>query len=159
MRSEVEKGVVELAMFKEFVKNAPLELRNNVVVKNDPIPDPDQRIPDIYCELIEGPVYFELTEACCENSVKAIKKANKTGETQTFWGNDVSEDTVRKKLNKSYTVSEPIELLIYTNGRTILPDDVIINRLQPILESRGLGCFRRAWFFGKKVKMLASTTD
>ena len=54
---------------------------------------------------------------------------------------------------KTYTTTHPIELLVYSDGRLINPDDVIIPTITPILESRD-GPFRRAWFMGEKTTCL-----
>ena len=73
--------------------------------------------------------------------------------TDAFWTSDPSAKIVRNKLGKTYTATHPIELLVYSDGRLITPDDVIIPTITPILESRDGPC-RRAWFMGEKTTCL-----
>jgi hypothetical protein len=51
-------------------------------------------------------------------------------------------------MTKTYKTNHPIELLVYSDGRLITPDDVIIPTITPIFESYN-GPYRRAWFMGE----------
>ena len=59
-----------------------------------------------------------------------------------------------EKLSKVYSVSCDVELLLYTNGRTVLPDDTIQAMLEPIFQE-GIGQYKRVWFFGDDLHVLA----
>lgn len=155
MRGEKEKAIVELAVFEEFAEKASLDLVAGSAAKTNP----DEGKPDIFCKLKEGVVYFELAEACAPEFAKAFAQASKKPEESiVVSGDDVSNKTVRNKLRKGYSISEPVELLLYTAGRTALPDDVIIARLEPVL-SNGLGQFRRIWLLGNNVHELANKSS
>ncbi len=153
MRGEEEKGEVELAVFREFARKVSLATESEPEKQN-----PNERKPDILCILQEGPVYFELTEACAPEFAAAITKSIKQKKEIYARGNDVSKDTVAKKLRNKYEVEEPIELIVYTAGRTALPDEVIVQRMSDVF-SKGYGPFRRIWFFGEEVALLASNVS
>ncbi|MEZ5525255.1 MAG: hypothetical protein R3E62_09910 [Pseudomonadales bacterium] len=149
MTSEYEKGVVELSIFRQFAKKAGLKIIDGSPRKSDP----NEGKPDIFCLLEEGPTYFELTEACAPEFVAAVSNGVNRHDTPSAWHTDVSEETVQKKLEKNYQVSEPVELLIYTAGRTALPDREIINKVREVL-SDGPGPFSRIWLFGEDITQL-----
>jgi len=147
--SEYEKGIVELSIFALFAKEAGLKIINGSPRKSDP----NKGKPDIFCVLDSGPIYYELTEACAPEFVAAVSNGSNKHDAPSQWHTDVSEETVQKKLEKSYQISEPVELLIYTAGRTALPDEEIIEKIQPVLKN-GPGPFRRIWLFGEKITQL-----
>ena len=150
VRNESEKGEVELRVFNDFAKAENIGLVPGSATKGDA----DSGEPDICCETRKGKVYFELAEACAPEFAAEITRSLKSRETVAVWGSDVSVETVKKKLKKTYSVSQPIELLLYTAGRTALPDDIISAQVSPIL-SDGIGPFRRVWLFGEGVQLLA----
>ena len=150
MASEYEKGIIELSIFKEFAAKAGLKVINGSARKSDP----NQGKPDIYCHLHDGPAYFELTEACAPAFAAAISNGSwEDQEIPFIWGSDVTEETVEKKLQKTYQVSEPVELLIYTAGRTTLPDAAIASKIRDVLIN-GSGPFRRIWLYGEQIMLL-----
>lgn len=159
MHGEAEKGLIEIAIFDEFAKALSLKLVDGSVEKIDPGVFPKIKMPDIYCELEEGPVYYELTEACDPELIKAIKAIEESGTSEEegcapeFCKNDASEDTLRKKLNKQYDIDAPVELIVYTNGRTVLDDDEISLRIRETVKTLGFGQFRKVWFFGRNTIM------
>jgi len=71
--------------------------------------------------MTEGIVWFELTKACAEEVAEMVGVGLKKREAMGTWCNDTSEFTVRDKLDNTYEVSEPVELLVYTQGQTVLP--------------------------------------
>jgi hypothetical protein len=150
MRGELKKAEIEFKVFYEFAELTSLsfayERKGN----------PDLGEPDIFCLVNNEPTYFELAEACSPEIAAAISKAVKTEESIYVRGNDTSEKTLRKKLKKEYSVLEPVELLLYS-GRTTLPDDVVIAKLEPIIFSN-LGQFRKIWFLGEKANLIASSS-
>jgi len=153
MRNEYDKAKVELTIFTEFAKTAGISIKKGSIRKGNA----DLGEPDIFCELREGAVYFELAEVCAPEFAAAISHSLKTGKTEAVWGGDVSIETIRKKLRKTYKVSSPIELILYIAGRTALPDDVLVPQLEPYL-SNNLGPFSRVWLFGDQIHCLASNS-
>lgn len=149
MTSEYEKGIVELSIFRDFAEKAGLKIIDGSPRKSDP----NEGKPDIFCLLDEGPTYFELTEACAPEFVAAVSNGSNKHDSPSEWHIDVSEETVQKKLEKSYRVSEPVDLLIYNAGRTALPDEEIISKIEDVLKD-GPGPFRRIWLFGEDVSLL-----
>ena len=150
MRNEEDKAEIELGIFAQFWKKAGISVKAESVGKGDP----KLGEPDIYCETNLGPRYFELTEACAPEFAAAITQAQKSGEPNAVWGKDVSSDIIRKKLKKTYRVDQPIDLVLYVNGRTALPDDVLVPQLMPWLQN-DLGPFNRIWLFGEDVQCIA----
>ena len=153
MRNEEDKAKVELSIFEKFVEVSGISVKSDSVRKGNA----DQGEPDIYCEMEEGVVYFELAEACAPEFAAAISRSLKSGKSEAVWGGDVSIETIRKKRKKTYKVSEPIELILYVAGRTALPDDVLVPQLKPVL-SKDLGPFRRVWLFGDEIHCLANNS-
>ena len=43
-----------------------------------------------------------------------------------------------------------VDLLIYTDGMLVTPDDLILIKLQDSISTHGRGPFRRVWFTGEK---------
>jgi hypothetical protein len=149
MRTEEDKAKAEFAVFEQFVQQSALSIVPGSAHNGDHL----LKEPDILCTLKSGEsLAFELTEAVAPEFAKALNK------NESFaWGNDVIEATVRKKLCKEYHVECPVDLLIYTDARTGSNDDNIIAKIQPILQCRGLGSFRKVWLFGDGVHEI--TTD
>jgi hypothetical protein len=154
VRGEEEKSVIELEVFLEFVKLEDI----GFIAGSERKGNADIGEPDIFCQLDEGIVYFELAEACAPELASAITKAVNTGKVEPAWVGDVSEKTLWKKINKKYEVTEPVELLLYTAGRSVLPDESIEAKLLPILSSC-CGQFRKVWLLGEKeVRLLVSNS-
>ena len=93
----------------------------------------------------EGAVAFELVELCDPNFAKSIAKASET----YLRTSDPSPKIISKKLRRKYKSDAPIELLCYTAGRIITPDNVILPAIKPYLRS-WRHTFRRAWLLGRK---------
>jgi len=149
MSSEQEKGLVELKVFASFANRSGIPIVPGSAQKREP---PE---PDILCELETGEALaFELAEACAPEFAAAQTTAVRDGVSSAVWGEDVSVATLRKKLSKAYPVACDVELLLYTNGRTVLADDTIQAKLEPILQD-GIGQYKRVWFFGDDLHVLA----
>ncbi|SNB57074.1 hypothetical protein SAMN04487880_1943 [Marinobacter sp. es.042] len=147
MASEEEKGKVEISIFKRFAAAAGLNCE--YVEKQSP----EDGKPDLKC-LIDGEViFFELTEACSEDVAKAIANPRSMNDPGLARAIDYTSETYKKKIAKRYAVSEPIELLIYNVGRTLLSDDVLIDNIRAISD-KNKGPFRKVWYFGEHVSEL-----
>jgi hypothetical protein len=139
-RNEALKAAVELAVFERFVRLRGLRVLAGSIEKRLP---PE---PDIRCVIEDdGPVAYELTEACAPEFAAAETRAVRDG-VASAWGADVSEETVRKELANHHPVTYPVELIVYA-GRTVLPDDVLEPMITPVL-ANGLGQYRRVWLLG-----------
>ena len=105
--------------------------------------------PDLLCvHATDGPVAFELVSLTDPNIAK-IQAAGPKASEDAFYTSDPSERIVRDKLSKKYTSSvERIELLIYTDGQIILPDDAIIPTILPLFDFLPHS-FSRVWFMGQ----------
>jgi hypothetical protein len=146
MTSESEKGIVEIGIFKRFAEAAGLNCAS--VEKQSP----EEGKPDLRCLIEDEVIYFELTEACSEDVVKAIVNAQDIDSLHTSV-KDYTSLTYRKKINKHYAVTEPIELLIYNTGRTLLSDAILIDNIKAISKHEK-GPFRKIWYFGENAREL-----
>jgi len=141
MGNETEKGKIELSIFKKFSELAGLDVIPESISKHNPPK------PDICCQINgEGRVWFELTESCSPEFAEMINHLPESRVNFT-WGSDNTEAILQKKIKKSYPIIEPIDLLIYTNGRTAMPDNALTAIIQHEL-SASTGQFRRIWFMG-----------
>jgi hypothetical protein len=145
-RTEAHKGMEEVEALRRFIARSGAALDPSTIEKRAP---PE---PDLLCRGAEGPVAFELANLCDPEIAKVIA-AGPRARTDAFSTADPSAAIVRKKLKRTYTTTSPIELLVYTDGRLITPDDVIIPTIRPILESLD-GPYRRAWFMGEEITCL-----
>jgi hypothetical protein len=148
MSTEKKKEIAELEIFSRFIQKSSFSVIPRSVKHGRHL----QKEPDILCSLESGQsLAFELTRSIAPEFAIALKK------NENFtWGADVIEATVRKKLCKEYHVDCPVDLLIYTDARTGSNDDNIIAKIQPILQCRGLGPFRKVWLFGDGVHEIAT---
>jgi len=157
--SENRKGEVEFGIFEDFASRSGLPIDLESIKKEFP------PCPDISCQITGvGKVWFELTEACApefkqavSELTKAIQIAKALNEPMptppAVWGRDVSEHTIEKKIGKTYPVAEPVELLLYTNGMTSLPDEVLKTQITSMLID-GAGQFRTVWLMGDGVHQI-----
>jgi hypothetical protein len=147
MASESEKGRIEVGIFRRFSEVAGL----NCTFVEKQLPEDGK--PDLKCIIDNEVVYFELTEACSEVVAKALANSKNVEDPAYLKIKDYTSETYKRKIQKNYAVSEPIELLIYNVGRTILPDDVLIENIKAI-SSKNKGPFRKVWYFGDSVSVL-----
>jgi hypothetical protein len=140
MASELVKGETEVAVFLRFLEASHLPIDPNSVEKRSP---PE---PDLLCTYqSERAVAFELVEMCDSRLASSIATAS-DGYLRV---SDPSANIISKKLRKKYETNAPIELLCYTAGRIVTPDNVILPTIKPYLRS-WRHTFRRAWLLGRK---------
>ena len=145
MSPRSEQSKVEYRVFSEFVHRSklPVPLES---IENRPPPE-----PDIRCNVSgEGPAAFELKEICDEGIAKTCADLSHNVPENAQYvrpGNPVSRIS-RKAKGKQYRTECPVELLLYTNGRIVLPADVIIPDLRRQFECAEHQ-FRRVWFMGE----------
>jgi hypothetical protein len=144
MGTEQEKAKVELAVFGEFISKAGIEIDPKTVSKPGA-----QSEPDIFCTLSSREqVAYELVEICSPDIAATLSKLRNGGVAGTATS-DPTEKVLRQKLHKTYRTTLPIELLCYTNGRTVSPDDQIRRQVQ--LWANAIdGPFRKVWLLGEK---------
>jgi len=143
MATEKHKGETELAVFREFASRCPLPIDASSIQKRE-----GESEPDILCQLTSGEVIaFELVEICDPDVARSLHKAQ-SGSSAALWTSDPTATIVRKKLHKTYRTPRPVELLCYTNGRVVTPDEAV--REQLLCWANAVdGPFRRVWFFGE----------
>ncbi len=109
-------------------------------------PEPE---PDLLCiHATRGPVAFELV-SLTDPSIAKIQAAGSKAWQEAFSTTDPSTRIVRNKLGKTYTSSaRHIELLIYTDGQIITPDDMIVPTILPWFDAIAHS-FSRIWFMGE----------
>lgn len=141
MRNEQDKYEIERQVVINLNKSVNLKLNKESMYKGNP----NVGEPDVCCLCSDERVYFEVTEACSPEFAEAIAEAKRShSRVSSAWGGDGIEEILLKKLSKTYNVSEPVELILYTDGRNALPDDVLVAKANHLLEG-GLGPFRRIW--------------
>lgn len=147
MGTEQEKGIVELAVFKEFILKSGLSVIPESIVKCI-----KKQFPDITCKFIDnGPVAFELVEICNSEIAEKISYVRSGGEFETLSVDNPARMIVLKKLRKTYLTDLPLELLCYTNGRTVATDDMLVAEILAAITSYESNIlFRRIWLLGEK---------
>ncbi len=126
---ETEKAHRELRAFHDFADRSALLIDPELVEKRDP---PE---PDILCRhLLEGWTAFELADLCDANIASRLNRTDGPV-VEVFMTSDPSLAIVQKKLSKEYRSAHPVELLVYSTGRIITPDDVIVPTIRPYVES------------------------
>ncbi|WP_342117546.1 hypothetical protein [Pseudoduganella sp. OTU4001] len=144
MGSEQEKSKIELAVFNEFIAKTGVPVVPATIRKPG---TPSE--PDIFCTLSNGEqVAYELVEICSSDIAATISKIRKGGDSVAGSTSDPTERTLRQKLHKKYRTNLPIELLCYTNGRTVSPDDQILCEAQ-VWANAISGPFRKVWLLGE----------
>ena len=140
-----EKSARERRVFRDFARQSGLNIAIETIESKEP---PE---PDILCSTIDGEfIAFELVEFCDEIVAEALKRRG-TKNGHFFRTADPSSKIIYKKLEKSgsYITRWPIELLCYTAGNILTPDDVIVPTVTSIVESK-THSFRRIWFLGEQ---------
>jgi hypothetical protein len=148
MAAEHDKGLIEIAKFREFVNEADLLIYPQSIAKREP---PE---PDILClHEEEGYIAFELMEICDPNLARQISESSKKGGVPFLWTEDPTlrlfDENIQKKLANKYETSYPVEMLLYTNGSVVTPDDMIIQTIKLKMNGKFKGQFRRIWFHGR----------
>ena len=145
MTSEQKKASREKQVFIEFINASRLPI-DLATVENRSPPE-----PDILCRHEkEGLTAFELVELCERQLAWSIKKSIQAKSVNAFssWSSDPCKEIILEKMSKSYQTQYPIELLCYTDGRVINPDEAIIETIRDSIGMTEGGKFRRVWLLG-----------
>lgn len=145
MGTEKDKAKTENNVFREFLEQTKLKV--------DTFDNPGKESePDILCKMTDGEeIYFELVEICEQDLAKDIFQLRK-GKVELIEASSRSNPTnevIHKKLKKEYITQLPIELICYTSGRVIPPDDIILEEACKCANSTK-GPFRKIWLLGEK---------
>jgi len=105
--------------------------------------------PDLLCtHADDGLIAFELV-SLTDSEIAKVQAAVSRSPNKAFWTLDSSARIIRNKLGKKYTTSARcIELLVYTDGQIITPDDSIIPTILPMFDAVAHP-FKRVWFMGE----------
>ena len=143
MSDSVEKSQRELNVFREFAERSGLPIVSDSIEKRDP----DE--PDILCWITgQGYVAFELKEWCAEDIAETIYKARKNPENPMFtWSSSPTCEFLRRTKSKEYETDHPIELVFYTDARTVETVDMITPKIRRHFAA-GDHTFRRVWLMG-----------
>jgi hypothetical protein len=142
-RKEAEKAARERAVFHDFIKKKPGSRINPESVESRCPPE-----PDILCfQENEGNVAFELAEICAQDIACTIAQGG-----GFLWTSDTSRK-IREKLKKNYQTENPVELLCYTDGRTVSWDQLIKEEIRPLIDMDN-GQFRRIWLLGDQCHLV-----
>jgi hypothetical protein len=134
----------EQAAFKYFLEARNLSWNSDLVESTEP------PAPDILYKDPSGYVAFELFEICAPNIAGATFY---DGVSSYIRPDDTYEIKLKDKLKKRYITNYPVELLCYTAGRTVAPDDLIIEDLRPTIESQYIE-FSKIWLLGDELHLL-----
>lgn len=110
-------------------------------------PEPE---PDLLCvHASDGAIAFELV-SLTDPTIAKVQAAGERARQNAFATSDPSQRIIRNKLHKKYTTSaKHIELLIYTDGQIVTPDDAIIPTIAPWLDAI-THPFTCVWFMGER---------
>ncbi|MCF8495782.1 MAG: hypothetical protein K9G62_03845 [Alphaproteobacteria bacterium] len=106
--------------------------------------------PDILYKDSLGYIAFELLEICAPN-IAGAKFYD--GVSSYIRPHDTYKTKLKDKLKKSYITNYPVELLCYTAGRVVTPDDLIIEHLKPVIDVQDIQ-FSKIWLLGDNLHLL-----
>ena len=134
----------EQAAFARFARSMKME-REWLNVSSRPVPE-----PDLLCvHVSDGTIAFELV-SLTDPTIAKVQAAGPRARKGAFSTSDPSERIIRVKLEKRYTTSaKHIELLVYTDGQIITPDDVIMPTILPLFDET-THPFSCVWFMGER---------
>lgn len=127
---------------------AGLEVSRNSIVNGSAT----QNEPDLLCEYTTGEkVGFELGRLIDPNLAQAVNRWEpKNGEY--IRTNDPSGTIAKQKIKKIYSVSFPVELLLYKEYPIITPDNVILPTIRTVCRMNHK--YHKVWFMGNSVVLL-----
>ena len=123
----IVKATGERLIFEEFVHRALLDISPDTIESRDP---PE---PDIHCATRAGePLAFELGEICAAELARDLVELGRNADRKPAqrWPGDPTEAMYQKKIAKSYSAVKT-SLLLYTDGRTTIPDDIAVKLSTP----------------------------
>lgn len=111
-------------------------------------PEPE---PDLLCINVEGEnIAFEVVRLVDPN-IAEVEACGLKARKTVFATADPSKEIIYRKLHKKYvTKAKHIELLVYTDGRLITPDDAILTAIKPWFDAVIDHPFHKIWFMGEQ---------
>ena len=148
MTREAQKAAYEREVFVRFLELAGLEVSRDSTVNGNAT----QNEPDLLCEYINGErVGFELGRLIDPNLAQAANRWEpRNGEY--IRTSDPSGDIAQRKIKRTYSVSFPVELILYKENPIITPENVILPTIRPLCQMNHQ--YRRIWFMGNNVELL-----
>lgn len=107
--------------------------------------------PDILCHFSdEGPIAFELVELADTDISPATQRILRSDIHQPKYIRSESDcrRILSDKISRHYATPHPIELLCYTDGCTISPDEVLKAGIESVIRDGSSHPFRRMWLMG-----------
>jgi len=148
MNREAEKAAYELEIFNTFLNNASLAIESDSISNGDP----NKNEPDILCVTKDGnKVGFELGRLIDPNLARVVNRWEPQN-AEYVRTSDPSAQIARQKIKKTYSVSHPVELILYKEFPIITPDDTIIPTIEPICHLKHE--YSRVWFMGDTTEVL-----
>ena len=146
LSSHLTKAAHERVIFAEFVSTGRPDIDPATIASCDP------PAPDIACSTFDRErLAFELVELCAPEIAQSISADIKRGGGASFIRtSDPTAAAILGKLERTYVSPVPVDLLCYTGGRLVTPDDVIVAEVLQVVSSEGLGPFRSIWLLGEK---------
>ncbi len=143
----------EQVAFARFVRSMKME---SVWLSVSSRPEPE---PDLLCvHVSDGSIAFELV-SLTDPAIAQVQAAGLKARQDAFFTSDPSKRIICNKLRKKYTTSaKRIELLIYTDGQIITPDDAIIPIIRPLFDAT-THPFYCVWFMGELTTCRLWTTS
>jgi hypothetical protein len=139
MNTEATKAERERKVFKAFIQKSGLQISPESVESCEP-----PKLDIVCWQKNEGKVAFELVEICDEAIARVTSTIIGSDQAAYIRGSDPTWEVLRKKLKKRYQTEYPVELLCYTAGRTISPDDGVREKIRSMADMDN-GQFRRIW--------------
>ena len=135
MDRENEKSEYERKVFLHFLTLSGLDIKEDSIINGSP----NKEEPDILCAYLDGKaVGFELGRLTNPELAAEVNSWDPEN-GKYIRTRDHSGEITRKKLDRRYNVSFPVELLLYRENPIITPEDVIIPTIKPICESHQHG--------------------
>jgi hypothetical protein len=144
--SEQAKSRWERAVFDDFRERAGFP-EPGVVTS----PRPPE--PDILCVFKSGgELALELAEICAQSLARDLVEVGRDPfrKPEQRWPPNPTEAIYRQKIGKTYS-RKAVGLLLYADGRNIIPDDVVQVQLDELVRVWGNGPFSRIWFMSPTV--------
>lgn len=140
MGNELEKGIHEINVFKEFCTHIPNCNVSEITKCNPPK-------PDLSCNFFGKKTYFELARAYSKEFARQM--FDPTPDVKTIWGENSVERILKTKLNKRYELDSDLQLLLYDDIGLSLPNDVVIPTIKEILAEAQYVQFEGIWYFAE----------
>lgn len=144
--AEQAKARLEREVFIDFRKRARLPEATAVNSQRPTAAD----ILYVFGEGEERP--FELAEICSEDLARDLVELGRHPCRRPVqrWPADPTEQIYRQKIGKTY-LAGTVDLLLYIDGRSIMPDDVVKEKLEGLVKKLGKGPFDRIWYSSSTV--------